>query len=160
MEPNYCISTYVEMIFLFPLSHLSFSALSPSSHLSQCLHDVSVVKGQLVVLECRLRGTPPLQVMWYREEEQIQDSDDFRILRKSKCVILGLNLLFFIKSFPFNMSHSFVFLSLSLKQRIITTLTLCSATILIHQFCPEINNSSDYIRVVFKCEYLASKCKS
>lgn len=52
--------------------------------LSQCLHDVSTVKGQLVVLECRLRGTPPLQVMWYREDEQIQDSDDFRILRKSK----------------------------------------------------------------------------
>ncbi|KAM7000727.1 palladin isoform 2-T2 [Tautogolabrus adspersus] len=48
----------------------------------KCLHDVSTVKGQLVVLECRLRGTPPLQVMWYREEEQILDSDDFRILRK------------------------------------------------------------------------------
>ncbi|XP_054890099.1 palladin isoform X2 [Poeciliopsis prolifica] len=46
------------------------------------LHDMSTVKGQLVVLECRLRGTPPLQVMWYREDEQIQDSDDFRILRK------------------------------------------------------------------------------
>ncbi|KAM9850129.1 uncharacterized protein ACBR49_007353 [Aulostomus maculatus] len=48
----------------------------------KCLHDVSSVKGQLVVLECRLRGTPPLQVMWYREDEQILDSDDFRILRK------------------------------------------------------------------------------
>ncbi|XP_034029588.1 palladin-like [Thalassophryne amazonica] len=46
------------------------------------LHDVSTVKGQLVVLECRLRGSPPLQVMWYREDEQILDSDDFRILRK------------------------------------------------------------------------------
>uniref|UniRef100_A0A3B4ULV2 Myotilin n=1 Tax=Seriola dumerili TaxID=41447 RepID=A0A3B4ULV2_SERDU len=40
------------------------------------------LKGQLVVLECRLRGTPPLQVMWYREDEKILDSDDFRILRK------------------------------------------------------------------------------
>ncbi|XP_034453338.1 myopalladin isoform X1 [Hippoglossus hippoglossus] len=48
----------------------------------KCLHDVSTVKGQLVVLECRLRGTPPLQVMWYREDETILDSDDFRILRK------------------------------------------------------------------------------
>ncbi|XP_075904122.1 palladin isoform X2 [Nelusetta ayraudi] len=46
------------------------------------LHDVAAVKGQLVVLECRLRGTPPLQVMWYREDEQVLDSDDFRILRK------------------------------------------------------------------------------
>lgn len=55
-------------------------------HLHQCLHDVSALKGQLVVLECRLRGTPPLQVMWYREDEQVLDSDDFRILRKSECV--------------------------------------------------------------------------
>lgn len=58
----------------------------------QCLHDVSTVKGQLVVLECRLRGTPPLQVMWYREEEKILDSDDFRILRKSKCVSDDLDM--------------------------------------------------------------------
>ncbi|KAI1884983.1 hypothetical protein AGOR_G00215510 [Albula goreensis] len=48
----------------------------------KCLHDISTVKGQLVVLECRIRGTPPLQVLWYREEEQIVDSADFRILRK------------------------------------------------------------------------------
>ncbi|XP_054648896.1 palladin [Dunckerocampus dactyliophorus] len=51
----------------------------------KCLHDVCALKGQLVVLECRLRGTPPLQVMWYREDEQILDSDDFRILRKKAC---------------------------------------------------------------------------
>ncbi|MBN3320605.1 PALLD protein, partial [Atractosteus spatula] len=48
----------------------------------KCLHDVSTVKGQLVVLECRVRGTPPLQVLWYREDEQIVDSADFRILKK------------------------------------------------------------------------------
>ncbi|XP_035388008.1 myotilin isoform X1 [Electrophorus electricus] len=48
----------------------------------KCLHDVSTVKGQLVVLECRVRGTPPLNVSWYREDEQIPDSADFRILRK------------------------------------------------------------------------------
>uniref|UniRef100_A0A8C2IVB7 Myotilin n=1 Tax=Cyprinus carpio TaxID=7962 RepID=A0A8C2IVB7_CYPCA len=46
------------------------------------LHDVSTVKGQLVVLECRIRGTPPLQISWFRENEQIIDSADFRILRK------------------------------------------------------------------------------
>ncbi|CAM4609679.1 unnamed protein product [Leuciscus chuanchicus] len=46
------------------------------------LHDVSTVKGQLVVLECRIRGTPPLQISWFRENEQIVDSADFRILRK------------------------------------------------------------------------------
>nr|XP_055034615.1 myotilin isoform X1 [Misgurnus anguillicaudatus]XP_055034616.1 myotilin isoform X1 [Misgurnus anguillicaudatus] len=48
----------------------------------KCLHDVSTVKGQLVVLECRIRGTPPLQVSWHRENEQVIDSADFRILRK------------------------------------------------------------------------------
>ncbi|XP_026135593.1 myotilin [Carassius auratus] len=46
------------------------------------LHDVSTVKGQLVVLECRIRGTPPLHISWFRENEQIIDSADFRILRK------------------------------------------------------------------------------
>ncbi|KAM8909712.1 palladin isoform 2-T2 [Spinachia spinachia] len=51
----------------------------------KCLHDVFTLNGQLVVLECRLRGTPPLQVMWYREDEQVLDSDDFRILRKKAC---------------------------------------------------------------------------
>ncbi|XP_052005296.1 myotilin-like isoform X1 [Xyrauchen texanus] len=48
----------------------------------KCLQDVSTVNGQLVVLECRIRGTPPLEVSWYREHEQIIDSADFRILRK------------------------------------------------------------------------------
>ena len=75
----------------FQITLMSSSPLSPSgstcsSALPQCLHDISAVKGQLVVLECRLRGTPPLQVIWYKEDEQVQDSDDFRILRKSECV--------------------------------------------------------------------------
>lgn len=79
-------------------SHLSvFSFLSRVHHwtcpLRQGLHDVAAVKGQLVVLECRLRGTPPLQVMWYREDEQVLDSDDFRILRKSECLSEGCGFL-------------------------------------------------------------------
>ncbi|XP_043113117.1 myotilin isoform X2 [Puntigrus tetrazona] len=56
------------------------SGVSPT--FVKCLHDVSTVKGQLVVLECRIRGTPPLQISWFRENEQIIDSADFRILRK------------------------------------------------------------------------------
>ncbi|XP_077434793.1 uncharacterized protein LOC144059523 [Vanacampus margaritifer] len=48
----------------------------------KCLHDVCALKGQLVVLECRLKGTPPPQVTWYREDQQILDCEDFRILRK------------------------------------------------------------------------------
>lgn len=50
----------------------------------QCLQCISTVKGQLVVLECRICGTPPLQILWYRENEQIVESADFHILRKSK----------------------------------------------------------------------------
>ncbi|XP_017278644.1 palladin [Kryptolebias marmoratus] len=65
-----------------PLYNQQFSGNGMAPTFVKCLHDVSAVKGQLVVLECRLRGTPPLQVMWYREDEQILDSDDFRILRK------------------------------------------------------------------------------
>ena len=75
-------------MFQIKVSSIVFLFLCPCiPHLCQCLHDVSTVKGQLVVLECRLRGTPPLQVMWYREDEQVLDSDDFRILRKSECVV-------------------------------------------------------------------------
>ncbi|XP_014856109.1 PREDICTED: palladin-like [Poecilia mexicana] len=65
-----------------PVYNQQYSGKGVAPTFVKCLHDMSTVKGQLVVLECRLRGTPPLQVMWYREEEQIQDSDDFRILRK------------------------------------------------------------------------------
>uniref|UniRef100_A0A8C9S1D9 Palladin n=1 Tax=Scleropages formosus TaxID=113540 RepID=A0A8C9S1D9_SCLFO len=46
------------------------------------LQDARAHEGQVVVLECRVRGTPPLQVHWFREGQQIQDSPDFRILQK------------------------------------------------------------------------------
>lgn len=38
-----------------------------------------------MVFECRVHSTPPLQVHWYREYDQILDSADFRTLRKSRC---------------------------------------------------------------------------
>ncbi|XP_042349690.1 myopalladin isoform X2 [Plectropomus leopardus] len=65
-----------------PLYNQQYSGNGVPPTFVKCLHDVSTVNGQLVVLECRLRGTPPLQVLWYREDEQVLDSDDFRILRK------------------------------------------------------------------------------
>ncbi|CAL8301481.1 unnamed protein product [Arctogadus glacialis] len=65
-----------------PLPSQLYSANGVAPTFVKCLHDVCTLKGQLVVLECRLRGTPPLQVMWSREDQHIQDSDDFRILRK------------------------------------------------------------------------------
>ncbi|KAK9517499.1 hypothetical protein VZT92_022866 [Zoarces viviparus] len=65
-----------------PVYNQQYSGNGVAPTFVKCLHDVSTVKGQLVVLECRLRGTAPLQVMWYREGDQVLDSDDFRILRK------------------------------------------------------------------------------
>uniref|UniRef100_A0A3B3TWL9 Palladin n=1 Tax=Poecilia latipinna TaxID=48699 RepID=A0A3B3TWL9_9TELE len=46
------------------------------------LQDVQASEGQVVVLECRVRGSPPLQVQWYRQGNEILDSPDFRILQK------------------------------------------------------------------------------
>ncbi|XP_016149768.1 palladin-like [Sinocyclocheilus grahami] len=46
------------------------------------LQDAQASEGQVVVLECRVRGSLPLQVQWFREGQEIQDSPDFRILQK------------------------------------------------------------------------------
>uniref|UniRef100_G3WTT7 Palladin n=1 Tax=Sarcophilus harrisii TaxID=9305 RepID=G3WTT7_SARHA len=46
------------------------------------LQNITASEGQVVVLECRVRGAPPLQVTWFREGTEIQDSPDFRILQK------------------------------------------------------------------------------
>uniref|UniRef100_A0AC11BS77 Palladin, cytoskeletal associated protein n=1 Tax=Ovis aries TaxID=9940 RepID=A0AC11BS77_SHEEP len=46
------------------------------------LQNICASEGQVVVLECRVRGTPPLQVCWFRQGSEIQDSPDFRILQK------------------------------------------------------------------------------
>ncbi|XP_059030855.1 palladin isoform X3 [Mustela lutreola] len=48
------------------------------------LQNIAASEGQVVVLECRVRGAPPLQVKWFRQGSEIQDSPDFRILQKSK----------------------------------------------------------------------------
>ncbi|XP_064418128.1 palladin isoform X2 [Latimeria chalumnae] len=69
---------------------------SPTSFLSQqetsnpgmspvftkVLQDVTASEGQVVVLECRVKGAPPLQVQWFRQGSEIYDSPDFRILQK------------------------------------------------------------------------------
>uniref|UniRef100_A0A3B3YB17 Ig-like domain-containing protein n=1 Tax=Poecilia mexicana TaxID=48701 RepID=A0A3B3YB17_9TELE len=48
------------------------------------LQDLSASEGQLVVLECRVKGVPSPRVDWFRDGQLIQDSPDFRILQKSK----------------------------------------------------------------------------
>ncbi|KAJ8248343.1 hypothetical protein GJAV_G00240990 [Gymnothorax javanicus] len=49
---------------------------------TKSLQDVSASEGQLVVLECRVKGVPSPRVDWYREGTLIDDSPDFRILQK------------------------------------------------------------------------------
>ncbi|XP_062927591.1 myopalladin isoform X3 [Mobula hypostoma] len=46
------------------------------------LQDVTAIEGQLVVLECRIKGVPFPKIEWYREETLIEDSPEFRILQK------------------------------------------------------------------------------
>ncbi|XP_050994259.1 palladin isoform X3 [Labeo rohita] len=49
---------------------------------TKVLQDAQASEGQVVVLECRVRGSLPLEVQWFREGQEIQDSPDFRILQK------------------------------------------------------------------------------
>ncbi|KAI4584300.1 hypothetical protein MJG53_007579 [Ovis ammon polii x Ovis aries] len=58
--------------------------IDPQRH----LQDISTTRGQFVVFECRVQATAAVQVHWYREKEQIADSDDFRILRKKEVCTL------------------------------------------------------------------------
>nr|XP_015203118.1 PREDICTED: myopalladin isoform X1 [Lepisosteus oculatus] len=49
---------------------------------TKTLQDLTAYEGQLVVLECRIKGAPSPKVEWYREGTLIDDSPDFRILQK------------------------------------------------------------------------------
>ncbi|KAM9435570.1 palladin isoform 3-T3 [Clarias gariepinus] len=49
---------------------------------TKLLQDAQACEGQLVVLECRVKGNLPLRVQWFRQGHEIQDSPDFRILQK------------------------------------------------------------------------------
>ncbi|XP_068423930.1 myopalladin isoform X2 [Clinocottus analis] len=49
---------------------------------TKSLQDLLASEGQLVVLECRVKGVPLPGVDWYREGQIVEDSPDFRILQK------------------------------------------------------------------------------
>ncbi|XP_078417384.1 palladin isoform X1 [Cetorhinus maximus] len=49
---------------------------------TKVLQDITASEGQVVVLECRVKGTPPVKVQWLRKGTEIEDSPDFRILQK------------------------------------------------------------------------------
>ncbi|XP_035997389.1 palladin isoform X3 [Fundulus heteroclitus] len=65
-----------------PVSALHGAESSGPPLFTKLLQDVQASEGQVVVLECRVRGGPPLKVRWYREGKEILDSPDFRILQK------------------------------------------------------------------------------
>ncbi|XP_027863493.1 myopalladin isoform X2 [Xiphophorus couchianus] len=49
---------------------------------TESLQELSASEGQLVVLECRVKGVPAPRVDWFRDGKLIEDSPDFRILQK------------------------------------------------------------------------------
>ncbi|KAM9848756.1 LOW QUALITY PROTEIN: palladin [Aulostomus maculatus] len=65
-----------------PVASLYGADMSGPPVFTKLLQDALASEGQVVVLECRVRGSPPLQVKWYRQGEEIPDSPDFRILQK------------------------------------------------------------------------------
>ncbi|XP_047443420.1 palladin isoform X3 [Mugil cephalus] len=65
-----------------PVSSLYGGEASGPPLFTKVLQDAQASEGQVVVLECRVRGSPPLQVRWYRQGSEIMDSPDFRILQK------------------------------------------------------------------------------
>ncbi|KPP69107.1 myopalladin-like, partial [Scleropages formosus] len=58
------------------------------------LQDLIAFEGQLVVLECRVKGVPSPRVEWYREGTMIEDSPDFRILQKKEICTLVIAEVF------------------------------------------------------------------
>ncbi|XP_034737029.1 palladin isoform X8 [Etheostoma cragini] len=65
-----------------PVSLMHGGEVSGPPIFTKLLQDAQASEGQVVVLECRVRGSPPLQVRWSRQGEEILDSPDFRILQK------------------------------------------------------------------------------
>ncbi|XP_045140968.1 palladin-like [Echinops telfairi] len=72
-----------------PCSSLSGSTCATAPVFTKHLQDISTTRGHFVVFECQVQATAAAQVHWYREQQQIADSEDFRILRKKM-----LNILF------------------------------------------------------------------
>ncbi|KAF7244170.1 Palladin [Varanus komodoensis] len=66
-----------------PKAGITTAVIQPISVPNQQeLQNSTASEGQVVVLECRVKGAPPLHVNWFRQGIEIQDSPDFRILQK------------------------------------------------------------------------------
>ncbi|MEQ2279936.1 hypothetical protein AMECASPLE_014445 [Ameca splendens] len=73
---------------------------------TKSLQDLSASEGQLVVLECRVKGVPSPRVDWYREGKVIEDSPDFRILQKKEICTLVIAEVFLEDSGMFTCTAS------------------------------------------------------
>ncbi|MEJ1287822.1 hypothetical protein NN561_018847 [Cricetulus griseus] len=79
-----------------PKTGVTTAVIQPLSvPVQQELQNTAASEGQVVVLECRVRGAPPMQVQWFRQGSEIQDSPDFRILQKKEICTLVI-----AESFP------------------------------------------------------------
>ncbi|XP_076830186.1 myopalladin [Brachyhypopomus gauderio] len=61
---------------------------------TKTLQDLLALEGQLVVLECHVKGVPSPSINWYREGTLIEDSPDFRILQKKETCTLVIAEVF------------------------------------------------------------------
>ncbi|XP_072532898.1 myopalladin [Salminus brasiliensis] len=73
---------------------------------TKTLQDLHAFEGQLVVLECRVKGVPAPRVDWYREGMLIEDSPDFRILQKKNICTLVIAEVFVEDSGTFTCTAS------------------------------------------------------
>ncbi|KAM7409106.1 hypothetical protein PAMA_002693 [Pampus argenteus] len=64
------------------LQGLNVQPIMAAPVFTKSLQDLLASEGQLVVLECRVKGAPSPRVDWYQQGKFIEDSPDFRILQK------------------------------------------------------------------------------
>ncbi|XP_062319969.1 myopalladin isoform X2 [Osmerus eperlanus] len=64
------------------LQELNVRPIMAAPVFTKSLQDLLSLEGQLVVLECRVKGVPSPKVSWYRDGIALEDSPDFRILQK------------------------------------------------------------------------------
>ncbi|XP_051935414.1 myopalladin isoform X1 [Hippocampus zosterae] len=67
---------------LNPQQDFNQQAVMAGPVFTKSLQDLVASEGQLIVLECRVKGVPSPRVDWYKEAKIIEDSPDFRILQK------------------------------------------------------------------------------
>uniref|UniRef100_A0A3Q3DSD6 Myopalladin n=1 Tax=Hippocampus comes TaxID=109280 RepID=A0A3Q3DSD6_HIPCM len=79
---------------LNPQQDFNQQAVMAAPVFTKSLQDLVASEGQLIVLECRVKGVPSPRVDWYKEAKIIEDSPDFRILQKKEICTLVIAEVF------------------------------------------------------------------